>query len=139
MRLLKIFLAVGALGWGICIFGIFLPWNLAVEYLQGLGAGNIGSDPMLNYWFRMACGGFFVIGSLFAFSAYNPEKYRGLIPLLGWLNIMEGIVLGVHGLRLGLPPFPFCCDTGFCLFVGIGIVILHQKISISEAANEKKC
>jgi len=67
---------------------------------------------------------------MFAFSAYNPEKYRELIPLLGWLSIIEGIILGVHGLRLGLPPFPFYCDTGFCLFVGTGIVVLHRKIRL---------
>ncbi|MFA6104151.1 MAG: hypothetical protein WCV67_14315 [Victivallaceae bacterium] len=129
MRLLRIFLMVGALSWGICIVGVFLPWSLAVEYLQELGAGNPGADPMLNYWFRMACGGFFMIGCMFASAAYNPGKYRVLIPWLGWLSIIEGGIIGVHGLRLGLPPLPFYCDTGFCLLVGAGIVILHRKVS----------
>ena len=132
MRLLKIFLMVGAFGWGICIAGVFLPWYLIAGYLQELGAGNIGTDPMLDYWFRMVCGGFFIVGCLFALSAYRPEKYRVLIPLLGWLNILEGIILGVHGTRLGLPPFPFYCDTAFCLMVGIAIVILHRKFCMED-------
>jgi hypothetical protein len=130
MRLLKIFLMFGALGWGVCIVGIFLPWGIVTKYLCELGAGSIGLDPMLNYWFRMACGGFFVIGCIFAFSACNPKKYWEIIPLLGWLSIIEGVVIGVHGLRLGLPPFPFYCDAGFCLFVGVGIVVLYRKVRL---------
>ena len=64
-RIQKIILLFAALGWGISIFGVFLPWNTAVETLQGLGAGEIPADPMLNYWLRMAGGAFTMLGIIF--------------------------------------------------------------------------
>jgi len=131
MRLLRVFLMFGAMGWGICILGVFLPWDIIVKGLYGMGAENIVYDPMLNYWFRMVCGGFSALGCIFAVSAYKPEKYWVLIPLLGWLSIAEGIIIGVHGLRLGLPAFPFYGDTAFCLLTGAGIVVFHRKINKS--------
>jgi hypothetical protein len=29
-----------------------MPWQWVLAQLQGLGAGNIPSDPMLDYWLR---------------------------------------------------------------------------------------
>jgi hypothetical protein len=140
IRLLRLFLAVAAFGWGISILGVFLPWSSAREALIGLGATDIPLDPMLNYWLRMAAGGFFIIGVMFGVAAWNPEKYQVIIPLLGWLSILEGIILTTHGLILGLQPFPFYGDISFCLFIGIGIVILQQSqkkkgIAINEENN----
>jgi hypothetical protein len=50
-----------------------------------------------------------------------------LLPLLAYLSIAEGIILLVSGLRLGLPPFPFWGDSGFCIGVGIGILLVYPK------------
>jgi hypothetical protein len=134
IRLLRLFLAVAAFGWGISIMGVFLPWDIAREALIGLGAIDIPTDPMLDYWLRMAAGGFFIIGIMFGVSAWNPEKYQVIIPLLGWLSILEGVILAIHGLLLGLKAFPFYGDVGFCLFIGIGIVLLQRskKHHVSE-------
>ena len=132
IRLLRLLLAIGALGWGISIVGVFLPWSIAREALIGLGAIDIPFDPMLDYWLRMAAGGFFIIGVMFGVAGWNPEKYQVLIPLLGWLSILEGIILTIHGLILGLQPFPFYGDISFCLFIGIGIVILQKPTEKKE-------
>lgn len=43
------------------------------------------------------------------------------------LQCLEGIVLLVHGLKLGLPPVPFYADTAFCLLVGAGIWSLRGE------------
>jgi hypothetical protein len=50
--LLRVFLLIASFGWGISAFGIFMPWQWVLAQLQGLGAGNIPSDPMLDYWLR---------------------------------------------------------------------------------------
>ena len=55
-------------------------------------------------------------GGLPATRCENPPAEvtgRGLPQLL-----VEGVILLVHGLRLSLPPFPFCCDTLACLLGG---------------------
>ncbi len=78
----------------------------------------------------MTAGAYTGIGLLFLFAGLKPEKYKNLIILLGILSAAEGIILLVHGLRLGLRPFPFYCDVSFCLFVGISILIVNEKTSL---------
>jgi len=132
LRLLKMFLYVGCFGWLISVFAIFLPWDLALIGLENLGAQNISYDLMLNYWLRMAAGAFTIIGVIFGLSGLNPAKFCNIIPVLGWMSIFEGIVLAVHGIRLGLNPLPFVYDAVFCLFVGIGILATRNCLGGRE-------
>ena len=134
-RLLKLLLAVAVFGWGISILGVVLPWSVATTGLSGLGAGPIPDDPMLNYWLRMAGGGFTMVGAVFAAILIAPRKYAVLIPLMAWLSIAEGAILLVSGLRLGLPPFPFWGDTGFCLSIGIGLLLVHPRAEREQAGD----
>ena len=53
-KLLKLILLMASIGWGISILFVLLPWSVTTAVLNGLGAGTIPSDPMLNYWMRMA-------------------------------------------------------------------------------------
>ncbi|MDA7915883.1 hypothetical protein N9B94_01460 [Verrucomicrobia bacterium] len=126
-RLLKLILILGSLGWGVSIISVFLPWPMATEGLGMLGAGPLPNDPMLDYWLRMAGGGFTMIGAFFAAVLFRPDKYANLIPLLGWLSIGEGFILLISGLRLKLPTFPFIGDTTFCFLVGIGLIIVGPR------------
>lgn len=135
--ILKLLLASGAFGWGVSILGILLPWSLASQLLYGLGANQVPSDSMFIYWVRMASGAFFIIGVMFGLSAWNPSKYQMIIPILGWLSITEGIILTIYGLRLRLQVFPFYGDVTFCLFIGIGIVILTRNLKSPNSSNPK--
>ena len=74
-RFLRMFLLFSAFAWGISLLGVVLPWPFAVAALQGLGAGSIPSDPMLDYWLRMASGAFALVGCLFFLFALQPERY----------------------------------------------------------------
>lgn len=126
-RLLKLILFVAALGWGVAILGALLPFPMVVAGLQGLGAGPIPADPMLDYWLRMAGDGFAMTGTVFAAALVQPRTYEAMLPLMAWLSIAEGVILLVSGLRLGLPPFPFWADTVFCLATGAGILVIHPR------------
>lgn len=127
-RIQKIILLLAAFGWGISILGVFLPWSAAKEGLNGLGAGVIPDDPMLNYWLRMAGGGFSMIGIIFTAILIAPKKYAVIIPLMAYLSIAEGIILLISGLRLGLPPFPFWCDTSFCIGTGAALLLIQPGV-----------
>lgn len=137
MFLLRIFLVTGAFGWGVSILAVLLPWTIAENALEGLGAENIRYCPMLDYWLRMAGGAFTVIGVIFAAAAVKPLKYLPFIPLLGYLNIFEGLILLFYGMKLGLRPFPFYSDAGFCLLVGAGIILLSRKITQGTETSDK--
>jgi len=132
LRLLRLSLATSALVWGVSVVGVFAPWSKAEEMLQGLGANPISPDPMLDYWLRMAAGAFFLVGVLFAALAIFPRRFANVIPMFGWLMIAEGIILAVHGLRLGLGPFPFYGDISACFGLGAAILFLRKAASESS-------
>lgn len=130
-RLLKIVLLFAAFAWGVSAFGIFTTWDAATQALQGMGAKQIAYDRMLDYWLRMASGAFTLMGVGYLLLAINPRKHASILPWSGWLLVIEGIVLAIHGFRLGLPPFPFYGDIAACFIGGGGILALHKSATQS--------
>ena len=122
----RIFLLAGAIGWGVSILGVLLPWNVMDIVLQNMGAAAPVTDVQVQYWFRMATGAWSIIGFLYLMVLLKPQKYNNLIPLLAWGTLFEGIVLLIHGLYLNLPIFPFAGDVGFCLIVGGGLLLSNR-------------
>lgn len=122
----RIFLLAGAIGWGVSILGVLLPWNVMDIVLQNMGAASPITDVQIQYWFRMATGAWSIIGFLYLMVLLKPQKYDNLIPLLGCGTLFAGIVLLIHGLYLNLPIFPFAGDVGFCLTVGGGLLLSNR-------------
>ena len=128
LRLLRLCLLFAAIVWGVSIFGVFASWSAAAEALRGFGAREIPNDPMLEYWLRMAAGAFTLIGIWYFVLFLRPQKFAAGIPYFGWLMILEGAVLLIHGVRLQLPPLPFYADTAACLALGSGIVYFSRSL-----------
>ena len=126
LKLLRFVLFASGIAWGASIFGVILPWDNAETLLQGLGAHPVESDPMLNYWLRMAAGAFTLVGCVFFAMAWKPQRYAAVLPLFGWLMLLEGVILLISGLSLKLQPFPFTADTTFCLLAGAAILWLKD-------------
>lgn len=122
LRLLRLFLGFAACAWGITAVGVFASWPAAERMLEGLGAHPIIYDKMIDYWLRMTSGVFTLIGVWYLMLMIWPRKFYTAIPWFGAVMLVEGIILLVHGLRLGLPPFPFYGDVSGCLIIGGGIV-----------------
>jgi len=125
-KLLRFVLFASGIAWGASIFGVILPWDNAETLLQGLGAHPVEYDPMLNYWLRMAAGAFTLVGCIFFAMAWKPQRYAAVLPLFGWLMLLEGVILLISGLSLKLAPFPFTADTSFCLLAGVAILWLKD-------------
>ena len=119
----RIFLLAGAVGWGVSILGVLLPWRVMDRILQNMGALSAVTDVQIRYWFRMAAGSWSVVGFFFLMAFLRPRKYADLIPLLALGSLFEGAVLLFHGLILGVPLFPFAGDAAFCLIVGAGLYL----------------
>jgi hypothetical protein len=133
LPILRLLLGIGAIGWGISAYGIFMPWPSVLSQLQSLGAKSVPSDPMLIYWLRMTAAAFTFIGILFLVAAINPRKYAAIIPLLGAFMVIEGIILTVFGLALGCA-VTFWADSLFCLSVGAAITVAHIASRSRDAA-----
>ena len=123
----RIFLLAGAIGWGVSILGVLLPWSVMDIVLQNMGAASPVTDVHVQYWFRMATTAWSIIGFLYLIVLLKPQKYNNLIPLLAWGTVFEGIVLLIHGLYLNLSIFPFAGDVGFCLIVGGGLLLTNKR------------
>jgi FtsH-binding integral membrane protein len=128
MRLLRLFLGFSALAWGVSAVGVFVSWQEADSLLEGLGAKPIAYDPMLDYWLRMAAGAFALVGVWYLILTIRPRKFLAAIPWFGALMLVEGLILLVHGLRLSLPPFPFCGDVSACFIAGGGILLCSRNL-----------
>ncbi len=126
-RLLRVFLLFAAFAWGVAAFGVFSTWDAAAQALQRLGAMPISYDRMLDYWLRMASGAFTLVGIGYLLLAINPRKHASILPWSGWLMVVEGTVLAVHGFRLELSPFPFYGDVAACFVGGGGILALRKS------------
>ena len=127
LRLLRLFLVFAALAWGVTVVGVFASWPQINYIAQGLGSKSITYDPMLDYWLRMICGAFTLVGVWYLAMALWPRKFAVAIPWFGALMLVEGIILLVHGLRLGLSPFPFCGDVSACFLGGAGILYFSRS------------
>lgn len=136
LRLLRCCLVLAALTWGIAGCGVFLSWSTLSAALQGLGAGPLVFDPMLDYWVRMASGAFGLLGGLYLVLLVQPGKHWAMIPWFGGLMLVEGIVLLGHGLRLSLAPWPFYADVGACLVAGAGILWLTGSGKSAAGGNQ---
>jgi hypothetical protein len=112
--------------WGISVVGVFASWPQINNIAQGIGAKPIAYDPMLDYWLRMICGAFTLVGGWYLALALWPHKFAVAIPWFGWLMVAEGVILLVHGLRLSLSPFPFCGDVSACFLCGAGILFFAR-------------
>ena len=123
----RIFLLAGAIGWGVSILGVLLPWSVMDIVLQNMGTTAPITDLQVQYWFRMATGAWSIIGFLYLIVLLKPQKYNNLIPLLARGTVFEGIVLLIHGLYLNLPLFPFAGDVGFCRIVGGGLLLTNKR------------
>ena len=129
VQLLRLLLFGAALGWGLTIVGVFLPWEWARYHLEVFGgSGEIPDDVMLNYWMRMASGAFGSVGLFFLLAAWKPFEYKNIIPILAYCSIFEGVILVFYGIKFGLPIFPFGVDVLIALIPGLGILILKDQL-----------
>jgi len=122
LRLLRLFLGFAAVAWGISVVGVFASWPKIDEIAQGMGAKPLTYDPMIDYWLRMMAGAYALIGVWYLLMMLWPKKFYVAIPWFGALMVAEGIILLVHGLRLGLGPFPFYGDVSASIIGGAGIM-----------------
>ena len=129
INILRFTLLGDGLGWGLTVVGVFIPWEFAAEHLEVFGgSGPIPDDTMLNYLLRMAAGAFGIVGFFFLISAWKPDKYKNIIPLLGWLSLFEGCVLLYYGLLLNLNFFPFVVDVSIGIIPGVIILVLKDTL-----------
>lgn len=133
LNILRLGLLVSTCGWGISFFFTFAPWQTAARQLYEMGANEISYDPLLDYWLRMASCAFGCIGIASALACLRPEKFIGMIGLLGPFHFIVGTTLAVAAYQnhLSRDQHPtFIPDIFFCFLTGllIGIPQLRESM-----------
>jgi hypothetical protein len=113
-----------------CIVFLFIPWEWTLAVVKWLEIKGVPEEcsPIIEYWMLMMAALCVIIGYLYLIAALNPQKYRNILPILGWALVFIGLAAGYHGFRLGLPPWPFYADLGICAVCGPGIVWLSRSV-----------
>jgi hypothetical protein len=137
LRILRLGLILSACGWGISFFFTFAPWQMAADQLYDMGANPIPYDPLLDYWLRMASAAFGCIGIASAIACVLPEKFIGLISLLGPFHFIVGTTLAISAYRNHLDPglhSTFIPDITFCFLTGFLVQIpqLRERVVRSK-------
>ena len=131
--ILRLMLLASALGWGICLLAVFMPWHGLVKVLQNMGAVTVAEDPMMQYWFRMMAGVYGAVGIFFAMLALKPQRFHNIIGIAGILEFMVGLIVLFHGLVLGLTSSSiFYFDVFLCIGLGAGIWFLKDSSKVAK-------
>jgi len=128
--LLKAMLILVALTGLHCVVFLFIPWEWTVAVVKWLKIPGVSDkcSPVIEYWLMMMAAVCVVVGYLYLVAALNLQKYRNVLPILGWALVFIGITAGYHGFRLGLPAWPFYGDLVICGVCGPGIVWLSRRV-----------
>jgi len=126
LRMLRLGLLLSSAGWGISFVFTFTSWDTASDQLFLMGAERIDYQPLLDYWLKMASAAFGCVGIASALACAWPEKFQGMILLLGPFHGFMGVVLSVsaktNGMRTDLHP-TFTADITFCFVTLILITV----------------
>jgi len=113
-----------------CVVFLFMPWEWTIAVVKRLEIKGVPEEcsPIIEYWMLMMAALCVVIGYFYLVAALNPQKYRNILPILGWALVFIGLTAGCHGIRLGLPSWPFYGDLVICAVCGPGIVWLSRRV-----------
>jgi hypothetical protein len=127
MRGLKICLLIAGLLCLPCVGGVFLPISTLESFTKYFGVASLAGPPLATYSIRVVSATYAGIGVFFVVLALNPLKYGVLVLFSGIGSVLLGMVCGITGSAVGMPPQWFLCDTSSCLVLGILILVFWQK------------
>jgi hypothetical protein len=115
-------LLLSCIGWGISFAFTFSSWQSAADQLYVMGAGVIEYRPMLDYWLKIASAAFGCIGIASGLACLRPQRFEGLIWLLGPFHAFMGAVLTIsaNANDLNTDRHPtFVADITFCFTTAV--------------------
>jgi hypothetical protein len=119
MRALKICLWIAGIGCLLSVFGMFLPLSVLESVAKAFGAQAFPDSPLVIYAARVMSAMAVALGVFFVILALSPMKYGVLVPFSGLAAVFVGLVCGITGLAVAMPPLWFLGDSLSCVVVGI--------------------
>jgi hypothetical protein len=114
---------------------MFLPLSMWESIVEFFGMESLPDSPLLLYGIRTVSATFAGVGIFFVILALRPMNYGVMVPFSGWAAVLIGIVCVVSGFKTGMPTLWFLGDAGFCLILGLLILIFWQRAKKTAGGN----
>jgi len=133
---------LAAVGWGMSIAGLMVSSQTAFELLNGMGAGDLAYNPMVDYWLRMTAFAFTAIGVQFLVVAIWWRRFSSWAWAGAIFQLIGGIILLTTANKLALTSGNYQADVLFCLSTGLlmltSLIVGHWIDRLSLAKKDKR-
>ena len=128
MRALKICLWLTGILCLLSAVGVFLPLSIWEPIANAFGVQlELPDSPAIEYMVRLMLATYAGVGVFFIILALNPLKYGVMVPFSGVAAVVLGVVCGITGLAVAMPPLWFLGDSLSCLVLGVLILVFWRK------------
>ena len=127
MRGLKICLWIAGILCLLSVFGMFLPVRVIGSIAKAFGVQTLPDSPLVMYVVRVMSATYAGVGVYFVILALRPMDYGVLVPFTGLAAVLLGVVCGITGLAVAMPPMWFLGDFVSCTVLGVLILVFWRK------------
>lgn len=131
MRALKICLWIAGILCLLSVFGMFLPIRVVESLARAFGVQTLPDSPLVMYAVRVMSATYVAVGMYLVILALHPMKYAVLVPFTGLAAVFLGVVCGITGLVVGMPPLWFLGDSLSCLVFGVLILVFWRQAKMA--------
>ena len=131
MRGLKICLWIAGILCLLSVFGMFLPVRVVESLARAFGVQALPDSPLVMYAVRVMSATYAAVGVYFVILALHPMKYGVMIPFTGLAAVFVGVVCGITGLAVAMPPLWFLGDSVSCTVLGVLILVFWRQAKMA--------
>lgn len=134
-RLLRLLLTIG----GCILLSASVPVFFSPAFMarlhRELGLGEFPVQPIAVYLAKSVSLLYALHGAVMLFVAMQFERFKDLVPLLGWLHVALGATLIYIDLAAGMPWWWLANEGPPVMAVGLLFVFLYRKAARKELLN----
>ncbi len=110
---------------------MFLPIRVVESLARAFGGEAFPDSPLVMYAVRVMSATYVAVGVYLVILALHPMKYAVLVPFTGLASVFLGVVCGITGLAVAMPPLWFLGDSLSCLVFGVLILVFWRQAKMA--------
>ena len=123
---------------GLCgLVFVFCLYGWMVEVHQRIGMGQLEYTPLLSYLTRTLSAMYAMTGAFLLLASFDLARYRPFLKLFAWIAILGGIGVTYLDKLIGLPAFWTWAEGPLTVLLGIAVLVLLPKRSLSHHSHKR--
>ena len=106
---------------------MFLPIRVVESLARAFGVQTLPDSPLVMYAVRVMSATYAAVGVYLVILALHPMKYGVMIPFTGLASVFLGVVCGITGLAVAMPPLWVLGDFVSCTVFGVLILVFWRQ------------